>query len=496
MEMKKNIIALMCIALVGTMRAEDVLQVIPFETKAGATVDDALCFSVAMNNASAEIWALQFDLLLPEGMSIDEVSGYDPFELNPDRIPHTTGRGGAITWKHEVIYDQLSSGWYRIFLFTTQTERIIGDSGELFKVYYLTDETMQPGLHPIYIKGTVLTITGDSDIQPMESTSYCVIGESPLKTAAEVDLNDFTGYIPSWVVESMNADLAFNATTTVRMEQVDGIGAVIETANKNAFYYVKADSECAEQLEGKNVVVKDGEVYRCDNLYLHDGEYTFSNPQVMEGSKASFNRTFIEEYWSTVCLPFAVTSEQVSALKEDGVDDIEELTAFDGNTLTFSEVDEMEANTPYIVKCSSEMSPFAGLDITAIASTNGANDVVVGQAQMIGCYETTILSSDENTAYYVFNADTGEFVKVGVNDKVMPFCAYIQLSESSAAPTAIRVKHEMGETDIDAMQNVKGGSSVYTMCGRLVRKNISGSQAAHGLEKGIYIIDNRKVIVK
>ena len=493
--MKKFIIALMCIASVGAMRAEDVLQVVPFETKAGATIDDALCFSVAMNNASAEIWALQFDLLLPEGMTIDEVSGYDPFELNPDRLPHTTGRGGAITWKHEVIYDRLSSGWYRIFLFTTQTERIIGDSGELFKVYYLTDEAMQPGLHPIYTKGTVLTITGDSDIQPMESTSYCVIGESPLKTAAEVELNDFTGYIPSWVVESMNVDLASNTAATVRMEQTDALGAVIETANKNALYYVKAGSECAGQLEGKNVVVKDGTGYRCDDLHLHDGEYTFSNSQVMAGSKAGFDRTFIEEYWSTVCLPFAVSSEQVTALKKSGVE-IEALTAFDGNVLTFSEVSEMEANTPYIVKCNSEMSPFAELDITAIAATNGSNDVVVGQAQMTGCYETTILNSDENTAYYVFNAATGEFVKVGVNGKVMPFRSYIQLSEPAAAPTAIRVKHEVGETDIDVVQNVEGESSVYTVCGRLVRKNVSGPQAAHGLEKGIYIINNRKVIVK
>lgn len=80
----------MCMASVGTMCAEDVLQVVPFETKAGATVDDGLSFSVAMNNASAEIWALQFDLLLPEGMTIDDVSGWDPFELSTDRFPHTT----------------------------------------------------------------------------------------------------------------------------------------------------------------------------------------------------------------------------------------------------------------------------------------------------------------------------------------------------------------------------------------------------------------------
>lgn len=486
----------MCMASVGSMCAEDVLQVVPFETKAGATVDDALCFSVAMNNASAEIWALQFDLLLPEGMTIDDVSGYDPFELSTDRFPHTTGRGGAITWKHSVYYDLLESGWYRIIVFTSETERIIGDSGELFKVYYLTDETMQPGLHPIYIKGTVLTITGSTDIQPGESASYCVIGDSPLKTAEEVDLSDFTGYIPSWVVGSLNADLAANTAMNVRMEQTDSIGAAIETANKNALYYVKAGAKCAEQLPGKSVVEVDGESYHCDDLYLYDGEYDFSAAQTMTATKAYFDRTFIEEYWSTVCLPFAVTNEQVNQLKENGVQ-IEAMSAFDGSSITFTAVDEMLANTPYIVKCSSEMSPFAELDITGIASTGTLNEVVIDGISMKGCYMTTLLNSDENTAYYVFNAATGEFVKVGKNGKVLPFRAYIQLTADGVQPAAMRVRHENKETGIAPIQESDAAASnVYAISGKLVRKGVNAQQESQGLEKGIYIINNRKVIIR
>lgn len=493
--MKKLIIALICITSIGTMRAEDVLQVVPFETKAGATIDDGLSFSVAMNNASAEIWALQFDLLLPEGMTIDDVSGYDPFELSTDRFPHTTGRGGAITWKHSVYYNLLESGWYRIIVFTSETERIIGDSGELFKVYYLTDETMQPGLHPIYIKGTVLTITGSTDIQPGESTSYCVIGDSPLKTAEEVDLSDFTGYIPSWVVGSLNADLAANTATNVRMEQTDSIGAAIETANKNALYYVKAGAKCAEQLPGKSVVEVDGESYHCDGLYLYDGEYDFSVAQAMTGAKAYFDRIFIEEYWSTVCLPFAVTSEQVNQLKESGVQ-IEAMSAFDGSSITFTAVDEMLANTPYIVKCSSEMSPFAELDITGIAATGTLNEVVIDDISMKGCYTTTLLNSDENTAYYVFNAATGEFVKVGVNGKVMPFRAYIQITTNAAAPAAIRVRHG-SETNLETMdERMEKAINVYTVDGRLVREGVTLPQAKHGLESGVYIVNHQKIVIE
>lgn len=494
--MRKFIIAIMCIASVGAMRAEDVLQVVPFETKAGATINDAPYFYVAMNNASAEIWALQFDLLLPEGMTIDDVSGWDPFELSTDRFPHTTGRDGRPTWKHSVYYDLLESGWYRIIVFTSETERIIGNSGELFKVYYLTDETMQPGIHPIYIKGTVLTITGSTDIQPGESTSYCVIGESPLKTAEEIDLSDFTGYIPSWVVESLNEDLASNTASSIRMEQTDSIGAAIETANKNVLYYVKAGSECAGQLAGKSVVEVDGESYHCDDLYLYDGEYDFSVAQAMTGTKAYFDRTFIEEYWSTVCLPFAVTSEQVNLLKENGVQ-IEAMSAFDGSSITFTAVDEMLANTPYIVKCSSEMMPFAELEIAEVATTGALNEVSIDNIQMKGCYATTLLNSDDNTAYYVFNAATGEFVKVGKNGKVMPFRAYIQLTTDGTQPAAIRIRHENKETNITSIQDSDTTvSNVYATSGKLVRKGVSIQQGIQGLEKGIYIINNRKIIIR
>ena len=493
--MKKLIIALVCMASAGFLHAEDAIQVVPFETKAGANVDDAKYFSIAMNNASAEIWALQFDLLLPEGMKIDNESGYDPFELIKERFPHTTGRGGAITWKHTVYYDLLESGWYRIIVFTSEAERIIGNSGELLNIYYLTDENMQPGLHPIYIKGAVLTITGDSDIKPMESTSYCRIGESPLKSEGKVDLKDFTGHIPSWVVESMNTDLASNMATEVHLENADALGAALETANKNTLYYVKAGSEAAQQLDGKSVVETDGISSSCENLYLFDGEYPFSNSSAITGKKAHFDRTFIKEYWSTVCLPFDVSEEQVLQLKSEGVR-IEQPTSYSGNSLMFSEVDAMVANTPYIVKCNSEQTPFGELEITSIASTENVNDVVLDQIQFKGCYETAILNSDETTAYYVFNSATGEFVKVGRNGKVPPFRAYIEL-RSDSAPAGIRVRHGNEETGIDSVwNNDKKCSDIYNVCGHLVKKELGSSKTDIKLEKGIYIINNRKVIIK
>ena len=491
--MRKLVIALLCMASAGVINAEDVLQVIPFETKAGATTDDALCFSVSMNNASAEIWALQFDMKLPEGMTLDDVSGYDPFNLSADRFPHTTGRDGAITWKHSVYYDVLQNGWYRIVVFTSEVDRIMGQSGELFKVYYLTDDTMQPGLHPIHVKGTVLTIDGSTDIQLGESTSYCLIGESPLKSADEINLEDFIGYIPSWVVTSLNEDLKANAATSVRMEQTDSIGAIIETHNKNALYYVKASSKCAEQLPGKNVITTIGDNYHCDNLYLYDGEYDFNTTNSLIGNKAYFDRTFTKDKWYTVCLPFAVSSEQVSILKESGVT-IAVISQYEAPDILFSEVNEMTANTPYLVKCDSDMQPFNELSITEISASNTANEIVKENITMKGCYETTYLYPDEDATFYVFNEQNSEYVKVDMSGKVLPFCAYVQLYSEGTPPRTIPVLvNNNDDTSIETAEVPKNKVvEAYTIEG----KHIPSIQSRDGLGKGIYIIDSRKVLIK
>lgn len=63
-------LAMLC-ALPGMTQTENAIQVVPFQTKAGATVDDALYFQIAMTNTEP-VWGVQFRLKLPEGLTLDE----------------------------------------------------------------------------------------------------------------------------------------------------------------------------------------------------------------------------------------------------------------------------------------------------------------------------------------------------------------------------------------------------------------------------------------
>ncbi len=98
-------------------------------------------------------------------------------------------------------------------------------------------------------------------------------------------------------------------------------------------------------------------------------------PSAAENVNVCVKRTIKANEWSTLCLPFAMTEEQVEAAFGDDVQLAEftgwETTAFNSNddptgiTVTFDDVSAIEANTPYIIKVSSPVSEFTvdGVDI-------------------------------------------------------------------------------------------------------------------------------------
>lgn len=490
--MKKILLTLTIILSAFTIHAEDVLQVKPFHTTAGITTDDMLSFSFEMNNASADIWAFQFDILLPEGMTLDNTDGLDPFELNEDRCPFTTDRKGQKTWSHTVQYNLLSNGWYRIAVFNTKDElRFTGNSGEILRAYFLTDENMAPGVYPIYVKESVLTITGSSDIKPMESSSYVVIGDSPLKTEAVPNMSCLTGYIPSWVINNINTDVDTNPTFVgLDLSGATAFGATMETANKNALFYVNAEADVTDVFTNGNVV-RTGNDYFCQTLTITDGEYNFYAPNTINGSIAEYDLTLEQNIYTTLCLPFALSGEQVANLKEKGVT-IEKLSAYDENKaeLTFTEVYATEANTPYIIKCNDSTAPFVELTINEIVSSSLMNNVTADGAEMKGvfCSEEPITDEIYNT--FVLDGNTDRFIPAESGNKVLPFRAYIKIPAENA-PSSLSIFHYNDE--LVGIENVNINETktqnIYDILGRKVSDDKE-------LNAGIYIIDNRKILVK
>ncbi len=494
--MNKILITVVMLFSALFVSAEDMLQVVPFKAEPGATSADGLSFSISMNNATADIWAFQFDILLPEGMTLDDTGGLNPFELG-DRCPHTIGRGGVKNFKHIVNYKLQDDGWWRVIVITTEADRIEGNSGEVLRAYYLTDTDFPEGIHPIYVRSTVLTVNGNYDIKTPNSSSYCYVGEEPFTKESSIDLSALSGYIPSWVAASIGDGLSVNKDFVgIDISGADSIGGKIVFPNKNALSFVKSGTKFnAEKIDGNIVECNDG--FSCNKFSLYDGEYNLYVPQPIDCSTASFDRAFKAGYWSTVCLPFTLSSDKVQQLKDAGVI-IEKLSSFDIKTgsITFEEVDEMLANTPYIIKCSKDMTPFTNVAINGIETTVSSTEVEVGDIAMLGVYSTTMLNSSSNLKYYVFDASNGNFVLVGINAKVMPFRSYIVVPGGVKLGRELKVNHSSGShTLVNGITKDDDKVDVYSVDGNIVFKNVDAKSSLSELPTGVYVVGKKKIFV-
>ena len=155
-------------------------------------------------------------------------------------------------------------------------------------------------------------------------------------------------------------DITVPATAlAARLEGLD-ITSVTPSGNPNTIYFVGENEAVPAGLEGLNVVK--GNV--AENIVLKDG-YGYFTPQSFTAQAISYERTFdkarqdgVAQNWSTIVLPFTPATCSAST----GSMWIERFTQEEDGVVKFAEVENIEANVPYIIA----LNKAAGLTGTAI----------------------------------------------------------------------------------------------------------------------------------
>lgn len=129
-------------------------------------------------------------------------------------------------------------------------------------------------------------------------------------------------------------------------------------------------------------------------------------PSAAEGVEVQVKRTINADEWSTICLPFAMSEEQLTATFGSDVE-LADFTSWtsqengDGAivaiNVSFAKVTAMEANHPYIIKVSEKVDEFTvkGVDIAPVATPTvqvGANNSQRGF--MYGTYVTATIPAE------------------------------------------------------------------------------------------------------
>ena len=208
-------------------------------------------------------------------------------------------------------------------------------------------------------------------------------------------------------------------------------------------------------------------------------------------------RTFVADQWSTICLPFPMTAEQLA--DAFGTVVLADFTGYDttedGDNViqiiaNFNSVTSLEANHPYLIKVSNATDYENGFTVDGVIvnpsdeleinfGTNRKPKAIVGtyKAETVVPEECLFLNedlfwySDGNTTMKAFRA-------------YFDFYDVVEVAAEESAPVVINLDGQL--TRIDQLNIDNNDDNYYTLDGRAVKTP----------GKGVYIHNGKKVVIK
>lgn len=201
--------------------------------------------------------------------------------------------------------------------------------------------------------------------------------------------------------------------------------------------------------------------------------------------------------WSTLCLPFAIPAEKLTATFGQGVE-VKDFTSWssdeddDGNivglTIGFTSATEMEANHPYLIKVPNAISEFTvdGVDIDPEEEPS----IQVGKKKAErGFFIGTYVANTTVPEYNLFVSNDKFYYSDG-STKMKAFRGYFELADVLASVDDAGARINIVDGDATGISDVRtysvDNNSYYDLQGRKVENP----------KKGLYIINNKKVVIK
>ena len=321
------------------------------------------------------------------------------------------------------------------------------------------------------------------------------------KLLSEIEANSLDGVIKlegAWMKgECQNADgdwqkVEYNDFTTLATKlsgkpaNIDMRGCTVKDADINGMrgdnsnILVYAD----EAYEAANVIYKTGNEEKplaCANLVLDDSK-SFMVNEDFQAANVILKRS-VNAGYNTMCLPFYVSKEDMKAASIATYKEI--VDKEDNNSVvTFEKADHVDANVPFVANYNEAVTEFTFTDKGVVNTNNGLGSTFVG----------TYTPGNVEGKYNL--ADDCTFKKGDAEATTNAFRAYLELPEGYEAKTL-----SLGYTDgeLAGIENIttsfgNKGVKVYSLQGNQIATASSMSELH--LSNGIYIINNKKVVIK
>jgi len=357
------------------------------------------------------------------------------------------------------------------------------------------------------------------DFSNQEHTSYLIDIKSPegrikiynagyyLEPGVEITTAD--GEV-SAIAAMSSVTVPANAVAVNLVGVTGTVTSVTPNSNPNTLYYIGNNETTPSGLSNSNLVQGSA----ATEIVLTEG-YDFFVPTDFTASSIRYKTTPTTGTngtggWTTIALPFDVSHVTANGTTIDWFHSktdtgknfwVRQFTGIDDdNAVLFGNVEQMEANVPYIVAFPTDrwgaQYNLVGKEIV-FHGTNArlVADVPMRLVTSKITFEGTTAASNV-TDSYLLNAAGNSFTRG--NGDVSPFRAYFK-PKDDALSSKLAIKFVDDEptaiTDL-TLDEADGTVAVYTLSGMRVGtvRIVNGKPQTGALPKGVYIINGKKVI--
>ena len=241
----------------------------------------------------------------------------------------------------------------------------------------------------------------------------------------------------------------------------------------------------------------DGAADQFNNIVTLDNLTLTTGVTVKTGRLAADGRQIQAEKWNAYILPFATSVKEISKMDEIGyavVNVIDEANSSAGNIKFKIWMGDIPANTPFCMKTLNPLPGNTALNFgnnkTIVAPESASVEVAIGTtgASFVGCYDAYGITSANQNETYCFNG--GWYTASNVYT-VKPFEAYLKNNSNNARLNITFEEADGSTTSIEAI-SADGKSIAAEGWYNLNGVKLQGIPT----EKGVYIKDGKKVVIK
>ena len=236
-------------------------------------------------------------------------------------------------------------------------------------------------------------------------------------------------------------------------------------------------------------------------------------PAASDGEvNVTVKRTINANEWGTICLPFDMTAEQITAVfgekaqfaifnnytKDGGNASTKQAFTATNIVINFDSYDWSEdgifANVPYLIKSANSFESFDLDNVTIDPDEGGATNEYKRSGKVVGTYFGTLHAGQYIPEYGLF-LNSGKFYYSKGKTKIKAFRGYFVLNDVLAdlSSASVKVNVDGEATSIDGMHIQYATEGVYDLSGRKIQLQDGD---LNKLQKGVYIIDGKKVTIK